>query len=1019
MNKEVNQSLIRWPAAAAGIILVVSWFLMGEEVERATPLRKPQINVAPGIAVLLETDVEIPQPKVDQSERGERGMRAMKLPSRIAKAFEVAPSQQAPAQQVENPFVSVPVGVVKAPVVVVKAPVRSVQQELAGLEFRESQDRSEVLPSNSATAESKLGFVIIDNRCCKTRPAWLVELMPPTFWETDLDLSASEGKNPASILAQASKELGRRDLSIEATQEVDWPWSGLTQWVRSGLHQVENTGLEWLAMLTRESEHLQVAFRSNQEVGKPDQDEAGVPPTSSVVPVVGLISAEGDEAIPQVTQSVGRKVTETRVASANHLSGWPEAKQLVVQLKQLSKVTDVSGTKEEGEPDFLPVDELSVADWSNRVQGLLIDLRALPRLGDQRAGEIIASLDSLAKEGQRQAEMLDDRELQVLWLRTTFALLRRTAVWRPVWDLSQSQDAQWTGQVRVAGESLEVAINRLRADLVATGDSSGWDNYLLLDEVTAAAKSEDLEKRARVSQRVLSRLEWHRLDEGQADWLNRESIQQLVSVIRPWARKAIDYANLMSQIERQESNAIDLAAVDIASAAQSLRFAESPTAVKVSDVINTHYRNANVRFAISEQLMERMMPRIESKSVPVKTRLMGAQVHGTSRIESGFDFDLQPSADRWSMNLRTLGRVNTNSVGKQGGVSVRTVGDAKFDAASRIEVTANGVYVGDAQAVVAGRTRLREIETDYDGWPLVGMLVRSIAEDRYQTMAPQANRVGNQHTRRRIESEIDQQLNQRIDQAAAKMSEMVLGPLGRLQLDPQVTDMQTTDQRILARYRVAGDWQLGAFTPRPRALSDSVMSVQVHQSALNNTLEQLIPGEQPIGIRNLIQNSAATFGKGDLTMPDDIPDDVSVQFARTRPVTVEIEDGILWLTLRVLKLTRDEGLELTQFIVRAAYRPEIDGIHARLVRDGHLRISGPRMAMRERLPVRAIFNKVLSANREIPLTVPRFTESPASEGLIVSQLELRDGWIAIALSAEGAARIALQNQDDPKANSQR
>ena len=132
-----------WPAAAAGIILVVSWFLMGEEVERATLLRKPQINVAPGIAVLLETDVENPQPKVDQSERRERGMRAMKLPSRIAKAFEVAPAQQAPAQQVENPFVSVPVGVVKAPVVVVKAPVvvvkapvRSVQQEFAGLEFR-------------------------------------------------------------------------------------------------------------------------------------------------------------------------------------------------------------------------------------------------------------------------------------------------------------------------------------------------------------------------------------------------------------------------------------------------------------------------------------------------------------------------------------------------------------------------------------------------------------------------------------------------------------------------------------------------------------------------------------------------------------------------------------------------------------------------------------------------------------------------------------------------------------------
>ena len=257
---------------------------------------------------------------------------------------------------------------------------------------------------------------------------------------------------------------------------------------------------------------------------------------------------------------------------------------------------------------------------------------------------------------------------------------------------------------------------------------------------------------------------------------------------------------------------------------------------------------------------------------------------------------------------------------------------------------------------------------------------------------------------------MDMRIENRVDEAAVTLSEMVLGPLGRLQLDPCVTDMQTTEQRLLARYRVAGDWQLGAFTPRPRALSDSLMSVQLHQSALNNTLEQLIPSDQAIGIRDLIRKSVGTFGNADVEIPEDIPADVTVQFARTRPITVEIEDGMLWLTLRVLRLRRDEGIDLTQFIVRVGYRPEIDGMNARLVRDGHLRISGPRMAMRERLPVRAIFNKVFATTREIPLTVPRLIENPAADGLVVSQLELRDGWLAIAISEEGAARIALRQE---------
>jgi len=219
-------------------------------------------------------------------------------------------------------------------------------------------------------------------------------------------------------------------------------------------------------------------------------------------------------------------------------------------------------------------------------------------------------------------------------------------------------------------------------------------------------------------------------------------------------------------------------------------------------------------------------------------------------------------------------------------------------------------------------------------------------------------------------------------------------------------DMQTTDQRLLARYRLAGDWQLAAFTPRPRAPTTSLMSMQVHQSALNKTLEKLIPRDEPMPIRDVLRKSAEILGQLDAQAPDDFPEDVAVQFARTRPITIEIEDGQLWVTLRILRLNRGERVALTQFIVRAAYKPQIDGLQVSLVRDGHLRISGPGMSMRERLPVRAIFNKVLSPNRSIRLTPPQIFAHQAAENLVVSQLELRDGWIGIAVSDSGAPRIA-------------
>ncbi len=352
--------------------------------------------------------------------------------------------------------------------------------------------------------------------------------------------------------------------------------------------------------------------------------------------------------------------------------------------------------------------------------------------------------------------------------------------------------------------------------------------------------------------------------------------------------------------------------------------------------------------------------------------------------------------------------MTTLSTGVQNSVAIRTVGRSQFESGTDIEITPRGVNVDGTEVDVRGNTRLRGIETDYDGWPLIGPLVRSIAENRYRSLAPQANRIASRTMQNRIEVEIDQMLETRLDNATEQLSQLVLGPLGRLQLDPKVTDMQTTDQRLIARFRVAGDWQMAAFTPRPRAPGSSLMSVQVHQSALNNTLEQLVPRGESMTIRELFQDMTATFGQAkEIAVPDDLPDDVSIQFAKTRPITVEIDEDRLWITLRIVRLRREDSVDLTQFIVRAAYKPQVDGMKASLVRDGHLRISGPRMSMRERLPARTIFNKVFSSNREIPVTISSLQEHPAVEGLAISQLELRGGWLAVAVSESESPRIAL------------
>ncbi|MGB7327543.1 MAG: hypothetical protein WBD31_21885 [Rubripirellula sp.] len=753
------------------------------------------------------------------------------------------------------------------------------------------------------------------------------------------------------------------------------------------------------------SEHKSSLPKSNRILAKPARIEKPVLETLSISEDDPTQSYATD--LPQIKVHAHRSAKSPATAKQSTQTwpaGWPITSQLDSQLTALNESAS----------------DPSIAQWSRRVSDQLSALRTLPRLGDERAGAMLEQLTSLTRSGEVAAEQLQDRDDQVAWLRAVHALDRRVQVWNPVWQITRDDQPAWmvTDQTNPAApassDDVIAAIATIRAELPETGDEAGWSSYLLLDEIESAAVSSSREiakreERSLVAQRLLSRLGWHALQEVHLGWLNRDSVRQLSSTIRPWARGAVDYADLLAQIERQENDAIDMAAIEIADAVQTLRFADNPAAVKISDSLGTYYRNANVRMAISQDMLNRMLPSIDPKSVPLNTTMLGTRIRGTSHIDSDLAISLRPSSDRWALQLQSNGNVSTRSTGFNGPVAIRTRGTSRFAAATPIEVTRSGIQTGNVSVDVQGGTRLSGVRSDYDSWPLVGSLVRAIAETRYDQSSPISNRIASNKIKSEVSSEVQTRLNEQVGSATEKLSTLVLGPLGKLHLDPQIIDMQTTNDRLLARYRLAGDWQLGAFTPRPRAPQSNLLSLQIHQSAINNTLEQLVPRDEPMEISQVVNRAANLFGQS-VAMPDDMPEGVTIQFARTRPITVEVEEGKLWVTMRIVRLNQGSRVDLTQFIVRASYVPQINGLEASLVRDGHLRISGPGMSMRERLPVRAIFNKVLAQSRALPLTLPALTQHPSTEGLAVSQLELRGGWIAIALSEEDAPRIALQTQ---------
>ncbi|QEG38616.1 hypothetical protein [Roseimaritima ulvae] len=641
--------------------------------------------------------------------------------------------------------------------------------------------------------------------------------------------------------------------------------------------------------------------------------------------------------------------------------------------------------------------------WIERVRDGLAELQSYRTLGDHAAGQTLDQLSTLSTEGLAAAEQLADRGEQLKWLRLAHSLQRRLAVWQPIWNTTRQHSMQLASSgKRFTVDTAEV---RRRAAVVAkaceqTGDAAAWHRFLLLHRVSDPAMPTDAAARRITAQRLLSRIEWDGLSEAQRQWLQQPAVQDLADAVRPWAAGPVDYPRLLQQLERQESDAIDLVAIDVAATTQTMRFAAGPQPHQVADAINAYYRNANLRVAISETFLNRLLPDMPERAEPVSQNILGTRIQGTSQIASDLRVELLPSPEQWALRVHTDGQIHARTVGRNGPVTLRNASDAQFQAHTDVIVDAEGVRLQAADASVQQQTYLRGLQTDYDGVPLIGSLVRGIAMSKYRDARSRSQRIATARLERTIAAGLDQEFEQQVHDKTQRLTDQLLGPLAGLRLAPTVVDLQTDQQRLTARYRLAGDWQLAASTPRPRAMSDSLLSVQVHQSALNNTCERLAPSDEPRAIAAVAEELLEMFGRDASAVPEELPTDVYLQFSKTRPVTLEVDNDRMWLTFRLLRLTREGGLDLRHFIVRACYRGEVDGMHARFVREGHLSIKGARMSLGQRVAVRAIFNKVLNENQPLPLTSERLAEHPATAGTEISQLELRDGWIAFAIAPQ-------------------
>jgi hypothetical protein len=677
----------------------------------------------------------------------------------------------------------------------------------------------------------------------------------------------------------------------------------------------------------------------------------------------------------------------------------------------------VAASKTDAQPQRLPewnrpttllarLDRLITHDveaiWARQTAQQIHRLTDSVAPSDQEVPSILSDLRAAADAVVELAERWRTPRERTSLLQAQHALVRRLDVWDLVLAARQATVPQTEAVTQDDPDRLARCVAEV-ASLTDDGSEIGaaWRQYLLLSTLQTLA--EPTAQAAPDVRRTVARRVRQRLNQSDLTWDQRRFVEQdpltaLDQQLRFWAAEPIDLRLVLADLERFESTAAPHDSRRVAEAHEALANSPQGEHQALAHSIDAHYRNANFRIAVSGQLINQLIPQPELRKEPVRETIAGADVRGRHQISTQLFVRLVPDPRRIRLGFEARGTIRSRTASSSGPATFFSSGRTAYSARKLIQIGPQGTRVWPAVASADAHTQLLDVETSFDQWPLIGNLVRWIAKSQHDQRLGQAIREVERKVARRVRQQLDTEANARIAQLEEALQSERQAALRRFDLRAVPVDIHTTDRRIVARMRIASPEQLGAHTARPRAPADSQLSLQLHESAIQNLLDELHLDGRRFTLPELYRTVATKLGRPDIPLPDDLPERASVQFADRDAVQVHCVDGRVQVTLAIAELSLGRQ-RFRGFQAVASYRPAPSGLDPVLVRDGIIHLNGKRFRTRSQIVLRGVFAKLFPRNEPVHLLPQRLATHPSLAGLEIHQFVIDNGWIGLAVAA--------------------
>ena len=432
------------------------------------------------------------------------------------------------------------------------------------------------------------------------------------------------------------------------------------------------------------------------------------------------------------------------------------------------------------------------------------------------------------------------------------------------------------------------------------------------------------------------------------------------------------------------------------------RLVESRQAPGLVTKIRSAVGRPNLYMSVDESLLSSAVDRVVDRTSPVNEVVLGTPVRGTGHTSGTVFLDFLPSSQRavTQLSFQATNLANTRST--KGPVTVCSEGLTELSAQKRIYIDDERVWADPTIASASTQTRMTGIGIKSR---FGKNFIRRVASKKVSQLKPKIEAISERRAQERVRREFESETAEAIGQASQDYEHKFRRPLKARGWYPELLRMSTTNEELTVVGRKALRDQIAAFTDPPKADNDTILSVRVHETLVNNASEITLAG------RTITQEFVEEqLKERDGELPESLTSDPdqppwSITFAKRKPVEINSKDGSFKLTIRGSRYTSGDR-SFPAMDIWVAYKIDSAADKVRLVRDGEVQIYPPgfvpggdkKLSVSEtslRRILQKRFGKVFKEIVDIePLELP--DQLAAAGPLPMEQLEARkDGWMAI------------------------